>query len=216
MGLSQSPGLAEFDVVTVTPRLSPPRLKVVEQIIDPESEVSLSDARRYDPDLNVGDTLTQGAIGVMIGLANPKFGRTTEPVWTAAPNAVGTIRSVLTLTWNGIAESVATRSDPGIAGPVGIAHATGEVVEEFGVSWIFQLAAVLSISLGIVNLLPIPALDGGRIMFVIIEWVRGGKKISPKREGLIHRVGFAVLIGLILVITYSDIAKIISGESFLR
>ena len=216
MGLSQSPELATYDMVNVTPRISPPRLKVVDEVADPSSEIGLSDARRYDPNLDVGDTMTQGAIGVMIGLANPKFGTRTEPVWSAVPNAVGMIWSVLTFTWGGITEGVATRSNPGIAGPVGIAHATGEVVEELGVSWIFRIAALLSVSLGVVNLLPIPALDGGRIVFVVLEFVRRGKRVSPQREGLIHLVGFVVIIGLIIAITYSDIVRIVNGESFLR
>ena len=216
MGLSQSPELATFDAVNVTPRISPPRLKVVEEVTDPSSEVGLSDARRYNPDLEVGDTMTQGAIGVMIGLVNPKFGTKTEPVWSAVPNAVATIWSVLTFTWGGITEGVATRSNPGITGPVGIAHATDEVVEELGVAWIFRIAALLSVSLGVVNLLPIPALDGGRIVFVVLEFVRRGKRISPQREGLIHLVGFVVIIGLIVAITYSDIVRIVNGESFLR
>ena len=216
MGLSQSPELATFDAVSVTPRISPPRLKVVEEVTDPSSEVGLSDARRYNPDLEVGDTMTQGAIGVMIGLANPKFGTKTEPVWTAVPNGVGMIWDVLSFTWGGITEGVATRSNPGIAGPVGIAHATDEVVEELGVAWIFRIAALLSVSLGVVNLLPIPALDGGRIVFVVLEFLRRGKRISPQREGLIHLVGFVVIIGLIVAITYSDILRIVNGESFLR
>ena len=216
MGLSQSPELATFDAVSVTPRISPPRLKVVEEVTDPSSEVGLSDARRYNPNLEVGDTMTQGAIGVMIGLANPKFGTKTEPVWTAVPNGVGMIWDILSFTWGGITEGVATRSNPGIAGPVGIAHATGEVVEELGVAWIFRIAALLSVSLGVVNLLPIPALDGGRIVFVVLEFLRRGKRISPQREGLIHLVGFVVIIGLIVAITYSDILRIVNGESFLR
>ena len=216
MGLSQSPELATYDTLRVTPRISPPRLKVVEEVIDPSSEISLSDARRYNPNLEVGDTMTQGAIGVMIGLVNPKFGTKTEPVWTAVSNGVRMIWSVLSFTWGGITEGVATRSNPGIAGPVGIAHATGEVVEELGVAWIFRIAALLSVSLGVVNLLPIPALDGGRIVFVVLEFLRRGKRISPQREGLIHLVGFVVIIGLIVAITYSDILRIVNGESFLR
>ena len=216
MGLSQSPELATYEAVSVTPRISPPRLKVVEEVTDPSSEVGLSDARRYDPNLDVGDTMTQGAIGVMIGLANPKFGTKTEPIWSAVPNAVRMIWAVLSFTWGGITEGVATRSNPGIAGPVGIAHATGEMVEELGVSWVFRIAALLSVSLGVVNLLPIPALDGGRIVFVVLEFLRRGKRISPQREGLIHLVGFVVIIGLIIAITYSDIVTIVNGESFLR
>ena len=217
MGLSQSPELATYDTVNVTPRVSPPRLKVVEEVTDPSSEIGLSDARRYNPDLNVGDTMTQGAIGVMIGLVNPKFGTETEPIWSAVPNSVGMIWSVLSLTWSGITEGVVTRSNPGITGPVGIAHATGEVVEDRGAAWVFRiLMPLLSISLGVLNLLPIPALDGGRIVFVVLEFVRRGKRISPQREGLIHLVGFVVIIGLIVAITYSDILRIVNGESFLR
>ena len=184
MGLSQSPELATFDAVTVTPRVSPPRLRVVDEITDPSSEVSLSDARRYNSNLEVGDTMTQGAIGVMIGLANPKFGTETEPIWTAVPNSVRMIWSILSFhVGRASPRGVATRSNPGIAGPVGIAHATGEVVEELGVAWIFRIAALLSVSLGVVNLLPIPALDGGRIAFVVLEFIRRGKRISPQREG---------------------------------
>jgi len=164
----------------------------------------------------VGDTMTQGAIGVMIGLTNAKFGMTTEPVWTAMVSSVKTIWAVLSFTWSGISDGITTRTNPGIAGPVGIAQATGEIVEEGGFSQVYQMAAILSISLGVLNMLPIPALDGGRFLFVVIEWLRRGKRVSPKKEGLVHLVGFAVLIGLILVITFFDISKIISGESFLR
>ncbi len=215
-GLSISPEFMSSDTVTVVPRVDPPSLEVVEEVADPSSQVALSDARRYDRDLEVGDTLTQGAIGVMIGLVNPKFGRATEPIWEAVPTSVETIWAVLTFTWNGIRDGISTGSNPGIAGPVGIAHATGELVDRLGVSWVFQLAAVLSISLAIVNMLPFPALDGGRFMFVVIEWVRRGKRVSPQKEGLVHLVGFVVLIGLILVITYFDVLKILSGESVLR
>jgi regulator of sigma E protease len=215
-GLSTSPEFATTQTVNVVPRTSPPRLKVVEEVTDPQTQVSFADANRYDTNLEVGDTMTQGAIGVMIGLTNAKFGMTTEPVWTAVISSVKTIWSVLSFTWSGIADGISTGSNPGIAGPVGIAQATGEIVEERGFSQVYQMAAILSISLGVLNMLPIPALDGGRFMFVVIEWVRRGKRVSPKKEGLVHLVGFAVLIGLILVITFFDILKVASGESFLR
>ena len=215
-GLSTSPEFATTQTVSVTPRTDPPRLKVVEEVTDPQTQVSFADASRYDSTLEVGDTMTQGAIGVMIGLTNAKFGMTTEPVWTAMISAVKTIWSVLSFTWSGIADGISTGTNPGIVGPVGIAQATGEIVEERGFSQVYQMAAILSISLGVLNMLPIPALDGGRFLFVVIEWVRRGKRVSPKKEGLVHLVGFAVLIGLILVITFFDILKVASGESFLR
>ena len=65
-------------------------------------------------------------------------------------------------------------------------------------------------------MLPIPALDGGRALFVLIEVVRRGKRISPQKEGLVHFIGFVFLMGLILMITYFDVVKIINGESFLK
>lgn len=215
-GLSSSPEFMTSQTVSVAPRTDPPRLKVVDQVTDPQTQVSIADASRYDSNLEVGDTMTQGAIGVMIGLTNAKFGMTTEPVWTAMISAVKTIWSVLSFTWSGIADGISTGTNPGIAGPVGIAQATGEIVEERGFSQVYQMAAILSISLGVLNMLPVPALDGGRFLFVIIEWVRRGKRVSPKKEGLVHLVGFAILIGLILVITFFDILKVASGESFLR
>jgi len=59
----------------------------------------------------------------------------------------------------------------------------------------------------------LPALDGGRIVFVLLEVVRRGKRVSPRTEGLVHYVGFAMLIALILVISYFDIVRVIRGES---
>lgn len=215
-GLGFSPEFMSIEALTLVPRVDPPKLKVVETVTDPAREVSLTQARRYDTSLKVGDTMVQKAIGVRIGLANPKFGKTTDPIWTAFPKSFETIWDVLSFTWNGIFEGVSTQSNPGITGPVGIAQVTGEVVDRFGISLVFQLAALLSISLGIVNILPIPALDGGRLMFVVIEWLRRGRRISPQHEGLVHLVGFAILIVFIVVLSYSDIARIINGESFLR
>ncbi len=63
------------------------------------------------------------------------------------------------------------------------------------------------------NLFPLPALDGGRIVFVLLEVVRRGKRVSARTEGFVHLVGFAMLIGLMLVITYVDISRAIRGES---
>ena len=178
------------------------------------TQISLEAARLYNSNLKVGDTLSQTYIGVGLGVTNTRVEKTTDPFWVAVPKSFETIWDVLVFTWNGISEGVSTRSNPGIAGPVGIAQVTGEVVDRFGISLIFQLTALLSISLGIINILPIPALDGGRLMFVAIEWARRGKRISPKREGLVHLVGFAVLIAFILVLSYSDITRILNGESF--
>jgi regulator of sigma E protease len=68
------------------------------------------------------------------------------------------------------------------------------------------VVAVLSLNLGLFNLLPIPALDGSRIVFLLIEMIRR-KPIPPEKEGFIHYIGFILLIGLILLVTYNDIMR---------
>lgn len=92
-----------------------------------------------------------------------------------------------------------------LAGPVGIAILTGRVAN-LGFSYLLQFMALLSINLGVINILPIPALDGGRIVFVLIEKLRG-KPISQKVENTIHAGGFFALILLVIVITFKDIVN---------
>ncbi|AQX54080.1 RIP metalloprotease RseP [Priestia flexa] len=90
-----------------------------------------------------------------------------------------------------------------LSGPVGIYAATDQVAQS-GIYYLMKWAAVLSINLGIVNLLPIPALDGGRLVFFAVEAVRG-KPIDRQKEGVVHFIGFALLMLLMLVVTWNDI-----------
>ena len=92
-----------------------------------------------------------------------------------------------------------------LAGPVGIYNYTGEVVA-MGVLILLQWAGILSVNLGIINMLPLPALDGGRLMFIGLEAVRG-KPIDPQKEGIVHFFGFALLMLLMLAVTWNDINK---------
>lgn len=212
---SPQPTSGGSEIITLTPRVNPPNLTVVDRVSDPTREVALSDARRYQTNLQVGDTLTQGAIGVLIGTVDAQTVTRRYSVIEAVPMSFQRMWDILVITRNGIARWIGGGPDPGLSGPVGIARITGEVAESGGISPLLQLTAILSISLGIINILPIPALDGGRLMFVIIEWLRGGKPISPRREGLVHMVGFVVLISLIVVISYFDILRLINGEGVL-
>ena len=214
-GMSVSPDSSVVETVTVVPRMNPPELEVVETVTDPETQISLRDARRYNVRLQPGDTMTQGAVGVMIGTSNVRLVKESQPILNAGQDAVGRMIDVLVLTKNSFHRWAAGGPDPGLTGPIGIAQVTGEVAE-IGVFPFFELVAIISISLGLINILPIPALDGGRLMFVLIEWVRRGRKISPQREGLVHVVGFAILIGLIVVISFFDISRILSGDSIIR
>jgi regulator of sigma E protease len=93
-----------------------------------------------------------------------------------------------------------------VSGPVGIAILTREVAN-LGLVYIIQFAAILSINLGIINILPIPALDGGRILFILIEKIKGSP-VSQKVEQTFHTLFFALLMLLMLAVTYKDIARL--------
>lgn len=95
-----------------------------------------------------------------------------------------------------------------VVGPVGIINLVGEVSRAGWID-IANLTAVLSINLGLMNLLPIPALDGGRILFLFVELLRG-KPIDSEKEGMVHLIGFALLITLMLFVTYKDIIRLFS------
>lgn len=92
-----------------------------------------------------------------------------------------------------------------IAGPVGIAVLTGQVAK-MGFIYILQFMALLSINLAIINFLPFPALDGGRVLFLIIEKIKG-KAVNQKIEGVIHNIGFFLLILLVIFITFKDVSR---------
>ena len=94
-----------------------------------------------------------------------------------------------------------------VAGPVGIAVLTKQVTG-LGIVYILQFAALLSINLGIINILPIPALDGGRILFIIIEKIKGSP-VSHKIEQAFHSIGFLLLILLLILVTFKDVMKFI-------
>lgn len=93
-----------------------------------------------------------------------------------------------------------------IAGPVGIATMTGEAAR-MGLVYIIQFTALLSINLAIVNFLPIPALDGGRIIFLIVEKIKG-RPVRKEVEAIMHNLGFILLMVLIVLVTFRDIMKI--------
>jgi regulator of sigma E protease len=75
------------------------------------------------------------------------------------------------------------------------------------------VAILLSINLAVLNILPIPMLDGGRLLFVAIEWVRGGKRVPSEKEGLVHLIGFMVMIALVIAISANDIIRLVRGIS---
>ncbi len=96
-----------------------------------------------------------------------------------------------------------------LAGPVGITNMVGEAARG-GIVYLLSFTAFLSINLGIINLLPIPALDGSRIGFAVLEAVRR-KPMDPEKEGFIHWIGFLFLMLIIVFATYNDIVRLFKG-----
>ncbi|MFC2045742.1 RIP metalloprotease [Chloroflexota bacterium] len=153
----------------------------------------------------------EGRTGIVLArMPDPIVVRESYPFWEAVPMGIGQCAETFTLFKNEIMSWFVQGASPQVTGPVGIAQMVGDVARA-GLSPLLQLAAFLSINLAIINILPLPALDGGRITFVILEKIRRGKRISARTEGLVHFIGFALLIAVIMVITYQDIIRIASG-----
>jgi regulator of sigma E protease len=96
-------------------------------------------------------------------------------------------------------------------GPIGMARVSAQA-QQFGPYIFLSLAGMISISLGIINLLPVPALDGGRAVFILVEMLRG-KPVDPEKEALVHVGGFAVLIALMLAVSFHDVSAAMAGRS---
>lgn len=156
----------------------------------------------------------EGATGMLVSTSNPTVVSQHYPFWKAIPMGASECVETYVLFKNEIIRIFIGASSLQVTGPVGIAQMTGEVAKA-GVSPVLEFAGFISINLAIINLFPLPALDGGRIVFVLIEWVRRGKRVSPKTEGLVHLIGFALLMVAILAVTLQDIIRIISGESLI-
>ena len=99
---------------------------------------------------------------------------------------------------------------PEIAGPIGMGQVAA-TVQDWGWGPYFYLAATISFALGLFNLLPIPALDGGRAAFIIAELIRG-RPVDPEKEAMVHIAGFAALMALIMLVAFHDIARIVNGQ----
>jgi regulator of sigma E protease len=156
----------------------------------------------------------QGAIGIVGG---GKILYQHYPLWEAPWLGFTHTFAMLGMFFNVIGGMVTGVTHPQIAGPVGIVHITGETaaqVPTFGWWPILNLTAILSLNLAIINLIPFPALDGGRLALVGLEVVRHGRRLDPRREGLIHLVGMAVLISLIVIVSWNDIMNWLSQKPF--
>lgn len=149
----------------------------------------------------------QGAFGIVIGDLPQTI---KAPLWKApilglSEVAVFTVRIYQAL-GSLFADLFRLVVPTDVVGVIGLAAVTGRV-SEAGVKALLTFTALISVNLGVLNLLPFPALDGGRILFLGIEALRG-RKVSPKTEALVHRIGFVVLIWLAIAISIRDLQRL--------
>ena len=165
---------------------------------------------RWAPPANEGPT------GIQIAPQTPFTEIESLMPWESLPAGLRATVDTMVLARNEILSWVYGGASPQVAGPVAIAQTTGEIAREGGLSPLLELSALLSINLGILNLLPLPMLDGGRALFVVIEVLRRGRRIAPEKEAMVHLVGFVVFITLAVVVTFADISRIVQGDSLFR
>lgn len=151
----------------------------------------------------------EGAIGIVMS----EVGFIRYPwyiaIWKGVESVFFIFLTIITVVGGIIKSLIAGRPIPDgvdLGGPVYIAMLTRQFTQ-LGLVYILQFAAVISINLALINIFPFPALDGGRIMFLFLEKIKGSP-VNPKVEGIIHRIGFALLILLIVFITFRDVVRL--------
>lgn len=93
-----------------------------------------------------------------------------------------------------------------LSGPVGIFNVVS-VYSSYGIASLISLLCLICINVGFINILPLPAFDGGHVLFIIIEKIKGSR-VDPKVENIVHNIGFILLMILMVLVTYNDIIKL--------
>jgi len=156
----------------------------------------------------------EGAMGVGINMTDIQATTVRYPLVQAVPLAlrqtVGMVRALV----EGLVGMVRGTVPAEVTGPVGLYQFTGEVAKT-GWANLTSLAALVSINLFVLNLLPIPPLDGFRLLLILVELLRGGRRVAPHTEGVVNAVGMLLLLALMAVVSYHDVARLLSGRSLL-
>jgi regulator of sigma E protease len=144
-------------------------------------------------------------IGISVQAYGPlSFGQIVPSAWNScvtASTAILDSLGKLVTTGEGLEET---------SGPVGVVQVVAQATQQGGLEIFLDLAVIISINLALVNLLPIPGLDGSRLVFMLIEVVRR-KPVNRKIEATVHLVGYALLLGLMVFFTFKDVSRIITG-----
>jgi regulator of sigma E protease len=147
---------------------------------------------------------SRGYLGVASSVAQVRL-----PLFAAVTHSISEVGRMLAVWFVGLAGIFAGEGAPDVSGPVGIIQMLGEA-SRFGLANLFYLAAMISANFALINLFPIPALDGSRLVFLGLEKLRG-RPVPPEQEGRIHMIGYAFLMGLIVLLTFRDLARLGGG-----
>ncbi|MEC8048367.1 MAG: M50 family metallopeptidase [Chloroflexota bacterium] len=165
----------------------------------------------------------EGALGISISVEKSEIIQVENGIIKSINNSYESVAQLISLSINSIKAIFNKSTNPQFSGPVavgpvGISQITGSVASSdltlnSKIKVYAELISILSLSLGVINLLPIPALDGGRILFVLIEILRGGRKVPPDKERIVHSLGFMVMIFLLILVTFQDISRIFNSPN---
>ncbi|MBR6332173.1 MAG: site-2 protease family protein [Dehalococcoidales bacterium] len=151
----------------------------------------------------------QGALGIMVQFIDYEIVKGSVPLLEAIPQSITTTNSFYTLFISAFAKVFSGEEPFDVAGPISIVQVTGAYLD-MGFSTLLLFMALLCINLAVLNLLPIPGLDGGQVIISIIEWVRG-KPLPETATRVINMIGFLCLAALMIFAISSDIGRLISG-----
>ncbi|MEK7584338.1 MAG: RIP metalloprotease RseP [Patescibacteria group bacterium] len=161
-------------------------------------------------DFDIQPRVISGSETPVIGIGMIRAGLVTynffEAWWRGARATISLVYAIL-LAFGALIAGLFRGTGVGdqISGPVGVAVLTGQIAK-LGVPYLINFTAMLSINLGILNIIPFPALDGGRVLFIVIEKIKG-RPLNPRIESVFHSIGFFLLIALVAFITYKDVTR---------
>jgi len=178
-----------------------------------KEEIKIEYLRGQDNNIRVAEIIpTINESGVpMVGIAMDQIGTVKLPFfrafWEGLKLALGTAKGMVVGLYGLIASSLQGQGRfDSLSGPVGMVGIVDDA-SKFGFVYLMSFAALISVNLAIINLLPFPALDGGRLFFLLIEKIKGSR-INPNVANMTNMIGFGILILLMLVVTYNDVLKL--------
>ena len=146
----------------------------------------------------------EGRIGITMSAQLLRDETVSYSILEAIPYGVGRTVDTGGQIFTGFRRMIDGTAPVEVGGPVKIAQYTNQAAQ-LGLLTLMEFTALLSVNLAIINLFPFPALDGGRLVFVVLEALRRGKRVPPEKESIVHFVGMAILLIMMALITFSDI-----------